>query len=141
MPIHSIQKQFQKVARGLPIITAYLFGSRARGQAGPISDFDIAVQAKHGLSARQRFHLKLTLIDRLAKLFQTDAVDVVLLEEATPLLAHRIIKEGKILYCSNPKQRIQKEFDVLTTYLDFHDDLELYTRVAFGLTQPETAHG
>jgi predicted nucleotidyltransferase len=141
MPIHLIQKQFQKVARGLPIVTAYLFGSRARNQAGPISDFDIAVQSRPGLSAAKRFQLKLTLIDRLAKLFKTDAVDVVLLEEATPLLAHRILKEGKVLYCSNPKQRVQKEFEVLTTYLDFHDDLDLYARAVFGLAPQRTAHG
>jgi uncharacterized protein len=136
-----IQKQFKNAVRGLPIVTAYLFGSRARGQSGPLSDFDIAVQSRRGLSARKRFELKLTLISRLSKLLKTDAVDVVLLEEATPLLAHRILKEGQVLYCSNPKLRVQKEFEVLTTYLDFHDDLNLYTRAAFGLTPPRVAHG
>ena len=136
-----IQKQFQKAVRDLPIVTAYLFGSRARGEAGLISDFDIAIQAGHGLTARKRFELKLTLLSRLAKHLKTDAVDVVFLEEATPLLAHRILKEGKILFCSNPKQRVQKEFEVLTTYQDFHDDLDLYARAVFGLEQPGAAHG
>jgi uncharacterized protein len=141
MPIQRIKKQFHNAVLGLPIVTAYLFGSRARGQSGPISDFDIAVQTTHGLSAQKRFKLKLTLIDRLAKLFKTDAIDVVLLEEATPLLTHRILKEGKVLYCSNQKQRVQKEFEVLTTYLDFHDDLELYAHAVFGLAQSRPAHG
>jgi predicted nucleotidyltransferase len=117
-----------------PIVTLYLFGSRARKKPGPLSDYDFAVQLTSGLSAKQRFHIKIGLIERLTQTLKSDAVDVVLLDEAPPLLAHRILREGKILYCANTKQRVRKEFKLLTDYLDFKEDLDLYAQATLGVS-------
>jgi predicted nucleotidyltransferase len=122
------RKSIGRIIKGLPVNTVYLFGSAARNDRGPVSDLDFAIQAKIGLSDRQRFRLKLTMLDRLSKAFSTDAIDVVLLEEAPPLLAHRILKDGKILYCRNPLLRVRNEFRLLTTYLDFKEDLDLFAQ-------------
>jgi predicted nucleotidyltransferase len=130
-----------RAIRDLPVVTLYLFGSRARNQTGPISDYDFAIQARTGLPPRERFKLKLVLLDRLARALQTDHVDVVILEDASPLLAHRILKEGKILFCRNARERVRNEFRHLSAYLDFREDLDLYARSAFGLQVRGVTHG
>jgi predicted nucleotidyltransferase len=133
--------QIRRAIRDLPVVTLYLFGSRARNQAGPISDYDFAVQTRAGLSSRERFKLKLVLLDRFTRALKSDHVDVVVLEEAPPLLAHRVLKDGKILFCRNARQRVRSEFRHLSAYLDFREDLDLYTQAAFGLRAGGAAHG
>src|SRR5258708_35187357 len=114
--------RIRRSIQDLPIITLYLFGSRARKDRGPLSDYDFAVQTRTRLSPRERFALKLALHDRFSRALHTDQVDVVILEDAPPLLAHRILKEGQILYCADAKMRVRSEFQHLTMYLDFRDD-------------------
>ncbi len=103
----------------LPVNTLYLFGSAARGKQGPLSDFDFAFQAKSGLNPKKRFALKLNVRDRMSRALKTNDIDIVDLEEAPPLLVHRILKDGKILYCASPRHRVRFEFARLTEYLDF----------------------
>ncbi len=122
-------------------MTLYLFGSQARGKTGPLSDYDFAVQSVPGLSAAKRFHLKLQLMDRLSRILRTDAVDVVLLEDASPLLAHRVLKDARIVFCRNQKSRIRSEFHTLTSYLDFSDDLQFYAQATLGLPPSGVVHG
>src|SRR5216684_235287 len=110
--------QIRRAIRGLPVVTLYLFGSRARNLAGPISDYDFALQTRTGLTSRERFKLKLVLLERFTRALQTDHLDVVVLEDAPPLLAHRILREGKILFCGNVRERVRSEFRHLTAYLD-----------------------
>jgi predicted nucleotidyltransferase len=136
-----LKRLTMKAARGLPMITAYLFGSTARGDQGPLSDYDIAVQAASGLTSRQRFQLKLDLIERLSRSLKTDRIDVVILEDAPPLLAHRILKEGKILYCRNPLQRVRNEFRLLNEYLDFQEDLDRFAQETLGFHRTGALRG
>jgi predicted nucleotidyltransferase len=44
------------------VASVYLFGSQARGQAGPLSDVDLAVWAEPELDADARLDLRLDLI-------------------------------------------------------------------------------
>lgn len=46
------------------VLVAYLFGSQARGQAGPLSDVDIAVLFDDALPAEQSFEQRLNLMDK-----------------------------------------------------------------------------
>jgi predicted nucleotidyltransferase len=76
------------------IAFAYLFGSRGRGQRRPDSDWDVAVYAREDLPADERFALRLRL---LAELDELGRVDVVILNDAPPLLAHRAIMGERLL--------------------------------------------
>jgi len=125
------EKRILKSIQTLPINTLYLFGSAARGAQGPLSDFDFAYQTKSALSTPARFALKLRVFTHLSRALQTDHLDVVDLEEAPPLLAHRILKDGRVLYCANAKQRVRLEFSRLVEYLDFSDDLDYFVRATF----------
>lgn len=71
-----------------------LFGSRARGDAQPRSDIDLAVEAPDATS-RQWRDLWFFLVEDAETLLHVDAVR---LEEAPPELRERIVAEGKVLY-------------------------------------------
>ncbi len=76
------------------VLFAYLFGSRAGGRPRPDSDWDLAVYVREGLSARQRWDLRLRVMADLAELGR---VDVVVLNDAPPLLAHRAIQGQRLM--------------------------------------------
>ena len=76
------------------ILFAFLFGSRARGNARPNSDWDVGVYLEDGLDARTRFRVRLRL---LADLDALGRVDVVVLNDAPPLLAQQALAGERLL--------------------------------------------
>lgn len=66
----------------------FLFGSRANGRARADSDWDVAVYFDEDLNAAGRAARRLRLAAELERL---GAVDVVSLNDADPLLAHRAL--------------------------------------------------
>lgn len=113
------------------IALAYLFGSVAKKKTGPLSDIDIAVLFDEKVSSAQYFDRKLTVMGELADLFKTDNIDVVVLNEAPPLLTHRIIKEGTPFFSQNEKRRLEFELRAIMRYLDWKPHLRKYVREAF----------
>ncbi len=75
------------------VLFAYLFGSRAGTHPRPDSDWDLGVYVSEALSGRQRFDLRLRLACDLDDLGR---VDVVVLNDAPPLLAHRALTGRKL---------------------------------------------
>lgn len=67
---------------------ALLFGSRAGGAPRPDSDLDVAVFLDPDMTADERWQARL---DLQATLEQLGAVDVVILNDVPPLLAHRAL--------------------------------------------------
>ena len=80
------------------VVLAYLFGSQAEGTARASSDIDLAVLLSPNLTTAERFRTQLKLIDECGDVFQRSEVDVVILNEASPLLAYEVVKHGKLLY-------------------------------------------
>jgi len=72
---------------------ALLFGSRASERERPGSDIDLAVYLDDRLSADQQFDLQLRLTNELSDLGRPD---VVILNQAPPLLGHRAL-QGKLV--------------------------------------------
>ena len=97
---------------------AYLFGSQARGETGPLSDVDIAVLFTQELDKLSRFRRVLRLIGELGVILQRDDVQVVDLLEVTPLLRHRVYYDGRLLYCSDDAIRVKFETKALRDYVD-----------------------
>lgn len=115
------------LARRHPELTAvYLFGSQASGKAGPLSDVDVAVLLDESrVAARRYFKLRLELMAEAAHACRRDDVEVVLLNEATPLLAYEAVSGGKLLYERDHSARVSFEARVVQQYLD----LEPFYRV------------
>jgi len=92
------------------IMAAWLFGSRARGDARPASDVDIAVLSTDGGTPgglRQRLEWKLGAARALGR--PPESVDLILMEEASPLLVHAVLREGRLLVDLRPVARITFE--------------------------------
>ena len=76
------------------VLFAYLFGSRARGQAGPLSDTDVAVYVDPALDL---LDARLRVIEALMRLLGDERVDVVTLNNAAPDLRHAVISDGVVI--------------------------------------------
>jgi predicted nucleotidyltransferase len=101
---------------------AYLFGSRARGSAGPLSDFDFAVYFDTQ-APQEMFELQSKLIDALSRALQTDKVEVVVLNRlSSPEMKYRIITEGILITAVEPF-RVLVEPQILNEYFDFRSIL------------------
>ena len=86
------------------VVLAYLFGSQAEGKAGPLSDVDIAVLLEPQVDRERWFQVQLDLMGELTSLFHRNDVDVVILNEATPLLAYQVVRYGQIICEDNDSQ-------------------------------------
>ena len=112
------------------VIAAYLFGSVARGRAGPRSDVDIAVLLEEGLEPFERFERRLRLMGEL-EAFCGREVDVVVLNDVTPVLQHQVLRYGRLLYEKDHMARVAFEVQVQRTYADLKPMYEFHTRVLF----------
>jgi len=103
------------------IEVAYVFGSVTQGRVNVLSDIDIAVILDKGQVNKKsyRYGYKAEILTDLIKLLRTDNVDLVILNEANPLLKHRILYFGKVIYNKNEKRRIQFQIDTINKFNDF----------------------
>jgi uncharacterized protein len=100
------------------VAAAYLFGSQATGTAGPLSDADVAVLVEEGISGERRFDLHLELVAAAAEALRTRELDLVILNEAPPLLRHRILRDGVLLLDRSPRERLRFQTGSLLEYFD-----------------------
>lgn len=85
------------------VVSAYLFGSQARGSSHRESDIDVGVLLRWDVhpTPRGRFEVRLDLIGRLGRALGGREVDVVVLNDAPPPLASRIVTEGRRVFCAD----------------------------------------
>jgi len=93
---------------------AYLFGSCARGDSGPLSDIDIAVLLDGRVSP---FEFRLRLSASLAEALGSECFDLVTLNDAPLLLKYEVVRGGQVIK-EDKKQRVTFETRVLSEYLD-----------------------
>jgi predicted nucleotidyltransferase len=98
------------------VVAAWLFGSVARGEAGPSSDVDVALLTE-GPRPHTFAALPLTLEADLAQRLGR-CVDVVLMRAAPVDLVHRIMRDGVLLLDRDPSVRIAFEVDARNRYFD-----------------------
>lgn len=100
------------------VVAAMLFGSQAREDAGPLSDIDVAVWLAPGLTPAREADVALDLGAAAAGALRSDEVDLVVLNRATPVLRHRVLRDGVRLLERDPRQRVHFETHALLEYLD-----------------------
>lgn len=105
-------------AQDADVAAVYVFGSRAHGSAAPCSDVDLAVVLRDGLDGRARWRKRLDLVGDASRQLGTDAVDVVLLEDAPTVLGHRVLAHGKLLCEPVPPRRVRVAERIMRQYLD-----------------------
>jgi len=108
----------ERLARALdrePVAVAYLFGSQASGAAGSLSDVDVAVALVSGADrATAHSDLLIAAIEAL----ESDEIDLVILDEASPLLRHRVLRDGLRLVDRDSRERVRFETRALLDYFD-----------------------
>lgn len=105
-------------SRDEDVAAAYLHGSRARGDARASSDVDFAVILRANLSPSDRWRKRLELLDSAASALGTDAVDLVLIDEAPSPVSHRAIRDGVLIVDRDPGRRVEVVEGVFRRYLD-----------------------
>ncbi len=103
---------------------AYLFGSHAKGKPGPLSDIDIGVYLSRSLSKKERFEKRLELIASLCTLLQTNKVDLVVMNDASPVLNFEIIEPNCLLFERDHALKLEVEPYIMSRYYDrkYHED-------------------
>lgn len=118
--------KLKDIFKGFPEIKlVYLFGSKATGKTGPLSDYDFAFYLDEK-DKKRMFEIKFNLMDKISRLFKTDKVDIIILNiTESPELKYNIIKEGKVIYEKEPF-KILLEPKILNEYFDFRNLLLKY---------------
>jgi predicted nucleotidyltransferase len=115
---------------------AYLFGSAARGES--FRDLDVAVM----LTADARGALALGRIaSRVEVAGRGLPVDVVDLASAAPVLAGRIVREGRVLADREPEARRRWEIEANRRALDIEPWLAEFSRLRNEALRRRVAHG
>lgn len=112
----------QAVARCLSkrreIQAAYIFGSAATGRTRPDSDVDVAVLTARRAQGVDTVKYRLKLMADLGSALGRSDVEVVLLTEAPPLLAHRVLSQGTLVFERSRSARVRFQVETANRYLD-----------------------
>jgi uncharacterized protein len=97
-----LQDAFQR-AQHPGVVAAILFGSHARRAAHRDSDIDVGVLLDRSQfpDRCERFALRLRLTGWLIAAAHCNQVDVVVLNDAPPLLSRHIVTRGERLFCAD----------------------------------------
>jgi uncharacterized protein len=113
--LENLQRIFESYSQ---IKLVYLFGSTARGDRGPMSDYDFAVFLGNK-DSREVTRIRFELMDKLSRALNTENTDVVMLDVArSPELKYNILQEGQLIFEREPF-RVIYEPAVLNEYFDF----------------------
>ena len=121
-----LRKELEPIFRTHRVQLAYLFGSRATGQAGPLSDFDFGVLFHPTLSPAERFRRSLELSADLTGVLHTQRLDVVILNEAPPTIRFNVITQGRVIYNEDELVRVRFEAKTMSEYFDTEPLRRLY---------------
>jgi hypothetical protein len=115
---------------GSELDCAYLFGSAARGEGGPLSDLDVALLFAESTPAPRRLDLAAAVAEEAERLTKA-AVDIVILNDAPPALRHRVIRDGLLLCASDERRRVAFESRSIAEFMDFQPVIDRYDRHLF----------
>jgi len=120
-----LREKFSPLFKKSGIILAYLFGSQAKGEIGPMSDIDIAVLWNK--EEKDKLKKSLLLQSRMKERLRTEYIEVGSLNDQTLSFCYNVIKDGICIF-GNEKDRVEYETSILNEYLDFSYLAEEYNR-------------
>lgn len=112
------------------VLDGYVFGSVARGEAAAHSDVDVAVTVDPALVPSAPYGYAATLGTDLMAALGHSRVDVVVLNDAGPLVAHRVVRDGVRVVSRDPRATTTREGRILSRYFDWAVQLRKIDAVA-----------
>lgn len=111
------------------VVAVYVFGSRAQGLAGPLSDYDFAILTKKGYEKRGD-DVYQALYDVLSphcpRTMKNDVIDIVFLNRVPLELRFHVIRYGQVLFEDDTKARLNFEDKTQREYSDFRPILDSF---------------
>ncbi|RLE99225.1 MAG: hypothetical protein DRJ57_02620 [Thermoprotei archaeon] len=103
------------------VLLVTVFGSRAKGRWGLVSDVDVAVlPASEEVDERLLLACEVAELASLAFGVPDDRVDVVFLDEELPIgLLYEAVARGVLTYCADEDLYARLRLRVISEYLDF----------------------
>jgi hypothetical protein len=98
------------------VIAAYLFGSVARGTAGPLSDVDLGLLLRSGSGDSA---ICARVMDRMCRRLGPSRIDVVSLTDAPLPLRYQVVRDGAVVLCRDAAALERFVADSILQYLDF----------------------
>jgi uncharacterized protein len=100
------------------VVAAYVFGSSANGRIRADSDVDVAVLLARPLPPSRSLRYRLRLIADLGSALRRSDIDLVLLNDASPLLAHRVLSKGQLVFERSRSARVRFQVQTANRYAD-----------------------
>ena len=101
-----------------PVPVAYLYGSRARGDARAGSDVDVALLMPN-VSPRERFEARLRVGVRLSAALGAPDLDLTVLEDLPLRVAGQVIRDGVVIHTTDEAVRAEYESRIFREATDF----------------------
>lgn len=115
--LDDVSAALRRAVAGEPdVIAAYVFGSVARADAGPLSDVDVALLLAPDAANRAVLG---RVEDALSRELRTSRIDVVDLREAPMPLRYRIARDGVLTSCRDAARLERFTVESVLRYLDF----------------------
>ena len=116
------------VSRRREIQAAYLFGSVVTGRTRKDSDVDVALLLSPKSVRLKDLGYRLKVSRELANAIGRAAIDLVILNDASPVLAHQVISKGKLVFERSRSARVNYQVRAVNLYLDTEPMRALYRR-------------
>lgn len=101
------------------VLDAYVFGSVARGEARAGSDIDVAVFLDPAAAVPLPWGWAASINTRLVEALGRNDVDVAILNRATPLLYHRVLRDGSLVVSRDRVATSERELQARSRWLDW----------------------
>jgi len=93
---------------------------------------DIAILLPNEPSSAECARSQLRFLDKLTRHLKSDKVDVVILNQSPLLLQHRVVRDGKVIFCRDEGECVHYEAQVIRDYLDFQYFERAYNEALLG---------
>jgi uncharacterized protein YutE (UPF0331/DUF86 family) len=127
MDLFEKQAQIHSLFQRSPVDAAYLQGTASgRKIAGSFSELDVALLLLDKVKTNEFFDFQLYFVSELSKTFETQGLDVVILNQASLLQRAEVIRTWSMFYQRDAKRRVQWEARAVMDYLEFqkYDDVQ-----------------
>jgi predicted nucleotidyltransferase len=109
------------------ILVAYLYGSMVKGYEGKRSDIDVGLLLKENFEAEALYPARIAG-EIKEKCSLSQEVDVRILNNRPYRFLHQVIKEGKVILCTDEREKVRFETSVIDGYIDFKPFYEQYDK-------------